>query len=169
MPRKQSYSNLERRFLEINPIPLSTSCYRIVSQKYDALNTNGSLLYFGRYSNKEFLVLYTADSEEVCHAERARKTKIKTKFIYKIAKLDVKLKKIIDLTSEKNIKMLNIQKDDLIGDSRDIPQHIAALAYRKGYEGLLVPSATGKGNNIILFPENFSKNSTIKKVVEKII
>ncbi len=168
MLQKQGHSNLEHRFLKVKPIPLSTACYRIVSRKYDVLNTNGSLLYFGRYSNKEFLVLYTADFEELCEAELARKTKIKTKFIYKIAKLNLRLRKIIDLTSEKNIKLLNIQRDDLIGDNWDIPQLIAVLAYQKGYEGLLVPSATEKGNNIILFPDNFSKNSAIKKMAEKI-
>lgn len=169
MPKKQSQSELEYRFFRVKPISLSTSCYRIVSQKYDALNTNGSLLYFGRYGNKDFLVLYTADSEEVCQAEQARKTKIKTKLIYKIAKLNVRFRKIIDLTSEKNIKRLNIQKEDLIDDNWDLTQHIATLAYQKGYEGLLVPSATGKGNNIILFPDNFSKNSIIKKIAEKTV
>lgn len=165
MPDKQSHSNLERRFLKVKPIPLDTSCYRIVSQKYDALNTNGSLLYFGRYSNKEFPVLYIADSEEACKAEQARKTKTKTKFTCKITKLNIKLSKIIDLMSEKNRKILNIQKDDLVDDNWELTQHIATLVYQKGYEGFLVPSATGKGKNVILFPDNFSKNSIFVKQI----
>ncbi len=169
MPEKKNSAEIEKRLLEIKPISLNASCYRIVSQKYDALNTNGSLLYPGRYNSGEFLVLYTSDSREVCGAELARKAEIKTKLICKIAKLNVKLKKVFDLTNEKNLKVLDIQKDSLIGSSWNFTQHIASLAYRKGYEALLVPSATGKGNNIILFPENFTKDSTIKKETEEII
>lgn len=169
MSEKKNSAEIEKRFLEIKPISLNASCYRIVSQKYDALNTNGSLLYPGRYNSGEFLVLYTSDSREVCAAELARKTEIKTKLVYKIAKLKVKLRKVFDLTNEKNLKTLDIQEDNLIGSSWNLTQHIASLAYRKGYEALLVPSATGKGNNIILFPENFTKDSTIKKETEEII
>ena len=169
MPEKKNSDEIEKRFLEIKPISLDASCYRIVSQKYDTLNTNGSLLYPGRYNSGEFLVLYTSDSREVCEAELARKTEIKTKLIYKIAKLNVKLRKVFDLTNEKNLKALDIQEDNLIGGSWNLTQHIASLAYQKGYEALLVPSATGKGNNIILFPENFTKDSTIKKETEEII
>ena len=87
----------------------------------------------------------------------------------KIAKLNVKLRKVFDLTNEKNLKALGIQEDNLIGSSWDFNQHIASLAYQKGYEALLVLSATGKGNNIILFPGNFTKDSTIKKEIEEII
>lgn len=169
MSEKKNYSKTEKHFLEIKPISLDTSCYRMVSQKYDALNTNGSLLYPGRYNSGEFLVLYASDSREVCKAELARKTEIKTKLTYKVAKLNVKLKKVVDLTNEKNLRALDIQENNLIGGSWDITQHIARLAYQKGYEALLVPSATGKGNNIILFPANFTKGSTIKKETEEII
>ena len=99
----------------------------------------------------------------------ARKTDIKTKLVYKIAKLKVKLRKVFDLTNEKNLKALDIQEDNLIGSSWNFTQHIASLAYQKGYEALLVPSVTRKGNNIILFPENFTKDSTIKKETEEIL
>ncbi len=169
MPEKKNSDDIEKHFLEIKPISLNAFCYRIVSQKYDALNTNGSLLYPGRYNSGEFLVLYTSDSREVCEAELTRKTEIKTKLVYKIAKLNVKLSKVFDLTNEKNLKALDIREDNLIGSSWNLTQQIASLAYQKGYEALLVPSATGKGNNIILFPENFTKDSTIKKEAEEII
>lgn len=169
MPEKKNSDEIEKRFLEIKPISIDASYYRMVSQKYDALNTNGSLLYPGRYNSGEFLVLYASDSREVCAAELARKTEIKTKLVYKIAKLNVKLRKVFDLTNEKNLKALDIQEDNLIGSSWNFTQHIASLAYRKGYEALLAPSVTGKGNNIILFPGNFTKDSTIKKESEEII
>lgn len=169
MSKDEDHSKLEDRFLKIKPVSLNASCYRMVSQKYDVLNTNGSLLYPGRYNNGKFRVLYTADSQEVCKREQARKTAIKTKLTYKIAKLNVKLRKVINLTNEKNLKILNIQKDGLLGDCWILTQQIASLAYQKGYEALLVPSVTRKGNNIILFLENFTKDSTLKKVTEKSI
>lgn len=168
MLEKKNRDDTENRFLEIKPISLNASCYRMVSQKYDALNTNGSLLYSGRYNSGEFLVLYTSDSREVCEAELVRKTGIKVKLTYKIVKLNVKLGKVFDLTNEKNLKALDIQKDNLIGSRWNFTQHIANLAYQKGYEALLAPSATGKENNIILFPGNFTKNYTIKKEAEEI-
>ena len=68
MPEKKNSDDIEKRFLEIKPISLDAFCYCIVSQKYDALNTNGSLLYPGRYNSGEFLVLYASDSREVCEA-----------------------------------------------------------------------------------------------------
>ncbi|MBL7085226.1 MAG: RES family NAD+ phosphorylase [Candidatus Omnitrophica bacterium] len=165
----QRHRSLEDYFLKIKPTPLSAPCYRIVSPKYDVLNTNGSLQYLGRYSNRRFRVLYTAAAQEVCKREQARKTTVRTKFTYKIAKLNVKLKKALDLTNEKNLKMLKIQKDELVSEDWTLTQHIASLAYQNGYEALVIPSVTEKGNNIVLFPENFTKESTLKKVEEKAI
>lgn len=168
MSKQRPHSKLEDRFLKIKPLSLSKVCCRMVSSKYDVLNSDGSLRYSGRYNNREFRVLYTADSQEICKRELARKTTVKTKLIHKIGRVKVKLKKVIDLTKEENLKILDIKKDDLVGNSWSLTQRIAALAYQKGYEAFVVPSVTGKGSNTILFPDNFTEKSILKKTEEKI-
>jgi len=159
--------SLEKSFAKIQPVSLDTVCYGIVSEKHDSLNSNGSLLVSGRYNNRQFLVLYFSESKEVCFAEKERKTTIKTKSIYKIAKIKAKLKKVLDLTNSDNLKKLSVKKEELISEDWSIPQHIATLAFQKGDEAILVPSATRKGNNLVIFPENYSKGSIVDKTLEE--
>lgn len=167
MPDSQTSGDLKRRFSKIKTTSLSTFCYRAVSQKHDVLDTDGSLQYSGRYSTKRFRILHTTNSKENCQAERERKTKIKTKSVYKLAKLKVKVRKIIDLTNREILKTLNLQKSDLTSDNWNLTQRIATLAYQKGYEGFIAPSAAGQGYNILLFPGNFTKSSTVETIREE--
>jgi len=155
------------KFSKLKVFPIERVCYRIVSKGHDPLSTNGSLLYHGRYNNGRFLVLYAAASEKVCSEERKRKTTVKVKGAYKRAKLKVKIKKVIDLTDEKNLEAIDIKKEDLICNDWTITQHIANMAYQKGIEAIIVPSATGKGENIVMFTENFTNSTSVKKIDEK--
>ena len=169
MPSHGNHKDIEKSFTNIQPVSLDTVCYRIVSEKHDPLSTNGSLLVHGRYNNGRFLVLYTSESKEVCTAEKERKTTLKTKLTYKIAKIKAKFKKVLDLTDSDNLKKLGVKKEDLISDDWSITQYIATLAVQKGYEAILVPSATKKGNNLVIFPENYSKGSIVDKTEEEIL
>jgi hypothetical protein len=75
---------------------------------------------------------------------------------------------ILDLTSEENLKMLEITEDELLAgsivraDEVRLPNSIAKAAYELGFEGMLVKSATRTGNNIMLFPKNKLGESSIK-------
>jgi len=167
MPGYQKRRKENDKFSRLKVFSTDKVCYRIVSAGHDPLSTNGSLLYHGRYNNGRFLVLYAATSEKVCSEEQKRKTTVNVKGAYKRAKLEVKLKKVIDLTDEKNLAVIDVKKEDLICDEWTITQHIANMAYQKGIEALIVPSATGKGENIVMFTENFTNSTSVKKIDEK--
>ena len=145
--------------------------YRIVRQEYDPLSIEGSLEYGGRYNVKEkFGALYMGNSQSVCEAEMEQKTSgFRAKFKHKIAKLKISFRRVIDLTNEENCKILKIGKEQLLSEDKTLPKSLGYLAYHMCYEALIVPSATGKGKNIIVFPDNVKKGSSIKKVSEKIL
>ncbi len=164
-------TKLGDKFSEISPISFVGYGYRIVRQEYDPLSTEGSLKYGGRYNVKgKFGALYIGDSQSVCEAEMEQKTSgFRAKFKHKIAKLEISFRRVIDLTNEENCKILNIKKDQLLSEDRTLPQSLSYLAYHMGYEALITPSATGRGENIIVFPDNIKKGSSIKKVSEEIL
>jgi len=164
-------ANLNERFNKVSPTTLTTFCYRIVREEFDPLSTDGSMQISGRYNIKgKFGVLYAGESQAVCEAEILRKTcGLPTKFKYKLAKLKVSFKKVLDLTDKATLKALKINESQLIDEDHTLTQKIAYFAYHNGYEALIAPSTTNKGNTIVLFPDNFAKKSSLKKTLEKSI
>lgn len=43
-------------------------------------------------------------------------------------------------------------------------QELGAAVVARGYEAMLIPSATGLGNNIIIFPANLKSGSHIQLI-----
>ena len=64
--------------------------------------------------------------------------------------------------------MLELTEEELLAgsiyrsDEIRIPNSLARTAYELGFEGMLVKSATMTGNNIVIFPKNKLKKSSIK-------
>jgi len=48
-----------------------------------------------------------------------------------------------------------------------ISNSIADSAYDMGYEAIIAPSATGLGKTIVIYPDNFKNNTSIKVKSEK--
>ena len=165
---------LRKKFQKIIPVKVNGTCYRAVDKKYDnPISTEGSEKASGRWHVKgKFRALYMCESENVCIEELKRRVDdeliIKNRF--NIYKLEISVSKILDLTSEENLSILGIKKEELLSgivqepDTVKLPNALAELAYEAGFEGKLVESATLTGNNIVLFPVNISKKSTIKIV-----
>ena len=166
---------LRKKLQKITPIKFNKICYRAVDRKYgDPLSTNGSEKFSGRWHIKgEIRALYMCESETVCIEELKRKVDdeliIKNRF--NVNKLEVNVSKVLDLTSKKNLNTLDIKEEELLSgivqepDEVKLPNTIAKLAYEAGFEGILVKSATLAGNNIILFPENITKESMIRVII----
>jgi hypothetical protein len=57
---------------------------------------------------------------------------------------------------------MELRLDDLTHDTDyEVTQSIGAAAFGEGFEGVLVPSATRLGDNLVLFPERLGAESTI--------
>ncbi|NCO28294.1 MAG: hypothetical protein COZ65_01570 [Caldiserica bacterium CG_4_8_14_3_um_filter_35_18] len=157
---------------KIVPISLDNFFFRIVSQKHEKhiLSTEGSRISGGRYNNPGIDgILYLGESKEVCTAEIKRKDPLFS-LKYIIGKVEVKLDKVLDLGREENLKILGIKKEDLIKGEKageyKVTREIGREAYKKGYEALLVPSITGKGNNLVVFIPNLKEKSERVKLIK---
>lgn len=160
---------------KISPISLAIECCRGFRKGNNPLSTTNSLSSSGRWHIKgKFGAIYTGESQEVCKEEILRQFEgVTPKYEYKLSKLNISLSKVLDLTDPKNLKLLNIEEEELTsGEGTDpdtviIPNSIANSAYDMGYEAIIAPSATGLGKTIIIYPDNFKKNFSIKILLEE--
>lgn len=156
---------------KITPTKINCVSYRALFKDFkNPLSTDGNLKVSGRWHKKrEFRSLYTSETKEVCIGELKRKVDddeiIK---LFEIHKLKVKLGKVLDLSKKENLKTLGITEEELLSGSIEnpeeikLPNEIAERAFKMGFEGIVVKSASGKGNNIVVFMENLGKNSYVK-------
>jgi RES domain-containing protein len=89
----------------------------------------------------------------------------------RFTKLRVELQSVIDCS---DATRLGLSPDDLCQDPDDLdsdpchaaawetPRRIAEAAFNHSAEGILVPSASRRGLNLIVFPENLRPTSTIE-------
>ena len=59
--------------------------------------------------------------------------------------------------------MVALNKRDVSGADASKCQEVGDAAHRLGFEGILVPSATGAGDNLVVHPLNLSPHSTIEE------
>lgn len=166
------YKDFKKKLQNISPRELKCICYRAIAKQYDdPLSTKGNEEVSGRWHIKgEFNVLYLCESKKVCIEELKRKVEDETiiENLFNIFELEIDFSLILDLTSEENLKMLEITEDELLtgsivrSDEIILPNSLAKIAYELGFEGILVKSATMTGNNIVLFPKNKLEKSSIK-------
>ena len=159
---------------KIKPVSLFKIFFRLVPLKYtnDILNPQGNDKGGGRYNPPgEFTVLYLGESENVCKAEINARTDPDLLPSQKIlGKIEISLEKVLDLTDDTILKILGLKKRDLMYKKNEngwnLTQKIARLAYQIGVEAILVPSATGKGNNLAVF-DKYIKKKNIKLISKK--
>ena len=78
---------------------------------------------------------------------------------YRLSELWVELSTVLDC---RNASALGLTAADLIRDGDfAITQEIAAEALVRGAEAVLVPSATGIGDNLVLFPDQLTAASRL--------
>lgn len=152
-------------------IPLHTAAWRAHHPRYEAISAEGSRRTTGRYNRgpdrfpdgPNWPVLYLALSRDVCIGELVRNVapvspaKLRD---YRISELEVSLTLVVDCSDP---AVLGLEIDDLC-DDRDweIPQELAEVALHARYEGLIVPSASRLGNNLIVFPDMLRAESLIR-------
>ncbi len=145
-------------------------------QKYPATDASGSREYSGRYNRgldffpeeETWAALYLATSAEICLGEVLRHiTPASLPLLngYRISEIAVRLDNILDC---RNVHTLGLETVDLCHDTDfTIPHLLARETLSRGFGGILVPSATFLGNNLIVFPKNVSDTAIFNVVSER--
>ncbi|MEA1939110.1 MAG: RES family NAD+ phosphorylase [Candidatus Caldatribacteriota bacterium] len=158
---------------KIKLVSLSKIFFRLVTLKHanDILNTQGNYVCGGRYNPpREFTVLYLGESKNVCKAESNARTTPNLLTSQILGKIEISLEKVLDLTDDSNLEKLGLKKKDLMYKKSEngwtLTQQIARLVDQIEVEAILVPSATGKGNNLVVF-DKYIKKENIKLISKK--
>lgn len=81
---------------------------------------------------------------------------------YRLSELDVELETVLDC---RDPAAFGLSAEDLIRDfDFTMTQEIAAAAIAQGAEGILVPSASGLGDNLVVFPAQLRSGSRLAVV-----
>ena len=121
---------------------------------------DGAFQWGGRYNAPgEFGALYLSKTQKGCAAEITRRPAHPTKYI--IGKIRIKLGKVCDLTDEDLLKKLGLTRDHLTADDLAETQALGDLIRDAGFEGIIVPSAAGDFNNLVIFVDRLSSASSI--------
>ena len=147
------------------------SAWRIHKQKYVATDPGGSRRVSGRYhrgtdqvpDNQTWGTLYLATRPEICLAELFRHiTPDLFPFLngYRLSEIALSLRSVLDCRQPER---MGLDLAALVADDDyELTQSIGKAAYVLGLEGLLTPSATGLGDNLILFPLNVRSTSRME-------
>lgn len=148
--------------------------FHIHSRKKSPLDIEGSVEYGGRWNRgKRYGAVYTSLDKETLKAElmkavEARGYRIRDLFLRSISTIEVRLKKVLDLTVSENRKKFKIKLADTMTDeegSKEKCLQVADKARDLGFEAILTPSAANpQGKNLNIFPDKLLKGSYIKKV-----
>ena len=74
----------------------------------------------------------------------------------------VSVEKSVYRTQSSTLEMLGLSKDDLISSEYSVTNAISMIARQSGFRGLIVPSATSAGDNLIIFENNLGKGCLIE-------
>ena len=144
--------------------------WRIHRRRYAATDPGGSLKVSGRYHRGSdrfapeatWSALYLALSPETALGELVRH--ITPELLphlngYRISELAVTLEAVVDC---RDAARLGLSPAALVED-RDLEttQQIGAAVDAAGFEGLLVPSATALGGNLVVFPAQLRERSRL--------
>jgi RES domain-containing protein len=131
----------------------------------EPLSLEGSLKHGGRYNPiGAFGALYCGESPAVC-AEEIRKRAARHPVLpYRLARVQVQLQRVLDLTDAGTLAALGLRPEDLTGQDWEATQRLAAQARAAGFEALLVLSAAGPGRNLVVFPDRLGPDSRVRVV-----
>jgi RES domain-containing protein len=142
-------------------------------RRYPAEDPGGARLVSGRYNRgldrfaegENFPALYLATAPEICLGEVYRHVTpelLSSLNDFRLSELSVSLQELADCRGH---EPLGLSTGDLVHDTDyEATQALGAAANCRGFEGLLVPSATRLGDNLIVFPQNLRADSRIAVV-----
>jgi RES domain-containing protein len=150
----------------LGSISFSDSVYRVVPEalRDKILSTEGNRYYSGRYHIAgETGILYTSLERDLAVRELGRHAaRANLQGGLAAGKIKVKLQKVLDLTQPAILAKLGLSKEALVSPDCSITQAVSHQARKAGFQGLLVPSATGGGVNLVVFENNLAEGCLIE-------
>lgn len=143
--------------------------YRHIPEGGDAVATSFSRSAGGRWNPLgEFGALYTTTVEDDIEREMERaaeKRGITPKDLLprEIVTIAVSLHKVLDLTDPAILRAIKFNADELTEDTYERTCDLARVVNKAGIEGIVVPSAIGRGKNLVIYTENLSSKSTVSE------
>jgi len=105
-------------------------------------------------------VLYLALGRDICLGEVVRHATALPLGPYRLSRLRVELQAVLDC---RDVTSVGLSLHDLVASSDyQRPQQLAAAALALGVEGMLIPSATLLGANLIVFVDRMRVESRIE-------
>ncbi len=147
--------------------------WRVHRHRYEATSHRGSELVSGRFHRAPdrfppercFPALYLSLSPEVCIAELLRHTSpLNMDHIResRLSELRVRLNAVLDA---RDLDALGLTHEILLKPhEHEAGQRLGETTMRCGYEGLLVPSATRLGDNLIVLPNARKETSQLDAI-----
>lgn len=117
--------------------------------------------YGGRYNTPgQFGALYLSRTIKGCEEEVKGRPAGPKKYV--VGKIKVTVGRVCDLTDPETLKKLKITKDQLTTDDYMVTRVLAEIARNAGFEALIVPSAVGNFNNLVVFTDRLTGNSRVE-------
>lgn len=128
------------------------------------LSTEGNRYYPGRYHLAgEAGILYTSLERDVAVQELDRHaSRSNLQGGLAAGKIKVRLQKVLDLTEETNLWKLGLSKEALVSPDLTLTQAVSLQTRKAGFQGILVPSATGSGVNLVIFENSLGEGCLIE-------
>jgi RES domain-containing protein len=123
---------------------------------------DGAFRWGGRYNTQgEFGALYLSKTQKGCAAEMTSRPAHPPDYI--VGKIQVKLGKVCDLTDPELLKKLGLSRKQLTAIDWAETQALGDIIRDAdaGFEGIIVPSAAGDFNNLVVFVDRMSGASSI--------
>jgi RES domain-containing protein len=140
-------------------IPWDGQVSRFHSRRYEATDPGGSLLHPGRYHDGG-PALYTCARPEAAIGEFLRHSSagaLRRLAIMRLTRLSVQVEAILDC---RDATAMGLALDDLLNDTDyQLTQQLGAAAVALGVEGILVPSATLLGDNLVFWTSQLRATS----------
>lgn len=136
--------------------------FRNQAPGYDPRSGEGARRLGGRFNPPHsFPVLYLCLTRPCIVAELSRQAERQSLEIADLLprelwRMTVDLTKILDLTEEDTLTSLGITTPELVRDEHGFTQQIGEAAHENRFQAIRSRSATGVGDVLALFPENFA-------------
>ena len=167
-----SRRSIEPLILSLTPEPFHGAVWRTHWREVDATDWSLSLRSSGRYHRGRDLesvanawaALYTSLAPEIALWEMVRRSAARDLNFLRnnvLSELSVDLSDVLDL---RDPTQLGLNPDNIVGSDLTVCQLIGQSTIQREAQGIVVPSATGLGANLICFPQNFSDSSSLRLV-----
>lgn len=165
-----------QRLLEaIDALPATRfdgEAFRHVSAGRDPLSTAGSRAHGGRWNPPDvFGALYLALDEETAVAEleraaAAQALPVAAMLPRTIHRVRIVAPNILDLRASEALAAVNLDAQILQARSQEPCRAVGQAAHYLERQGVLAPSATGRGTVLALFPDRMPTDSVLEPVAQ---